>query len=117
MRLILFALALALAACGQSPPAESPVEVAARAERAMPTDARLASLYAGACHNCHGVVGANAPLALDRAAWAPRWAKGEQMLLQHTIGGYNGMPAGGQCFSCSADDYRALIRFMSGHGE
>ena len=55
-------------------------------------------------------------LALDRAAWAPRWAKGEQMLLDHTISGFNGMPAGGQCFSCSADDYRALIRFMAGHG-
>jgi cytochrome c5 len=31
-----------------------------------------------------------------------------------TISGLNGMPAGGQCFGCSAQDYEALITFMAG---
>ena len=116
MRAIVMALLLALAACGPTPMAEAPADVAARAASAAPQDARLASLYSGACRSCHGQAGTGAPLVLDRAAWAPRWAKGEQTLLDHTISGFNGMPAGGQCFSCSADDYRALIRFMAGHG-
>ncbi len=114
LRRSLIALVLALSACGRVPAPESPALVAARAAAAMPVDARLASLYAGACRNCHAQTGSGAPLALDRAAWAPRWAKGEQMLLEHTISGFNGMPAGGQCFSCTADDYSALIRFMAG---
>lgn len=107
-------IALALSACGARPPAETSEQIAARAANAAPADARLAGLYANACRNCHGQAGAGAPLALDRAAWSERWAKGEQTLLDHTISGFNGMPAGGQCFSCSADDYRALIRFMAG---
>lgn len=108
---------LALAACGPKPAAESPAQIAARAAAAAPADPRLASLYAGACHNCHGVAGSGAPLALDRSAWDPRWAKGDRTLFAHTLNGFNGMPAGGQCFSCSADDYRALIRFMAGRDE
>ncbi|MBS0386344.1 MAG: cytochrome c5 family protein [Proteobacteria bacterium] len=110
-------LALALGACGPKSPALTPEQIAARAAAAAPADARLAGLYAGACRNCHGQPGAGAPLALDQAAWDGRWAKGEQTLLDHTISGFNGMPAGGQCFSCSADDYRALIRFMAGREE
>lgn len=110
-------LALALGACGAQPPAETPAQIAARAAVAAPADVRLAGLYNAACRNCHGNAGAGAPLTRDRTAWDGRWAKGEQTLLDHTVGGFNGMPAGGQCFSCSADDYRALIRFMAGRQE
>jgi len=114
---LVLGLALALSACGAQPPPETPAQIAARAAAAAPADARLSGLYIAACRNCHGKAGAGAPLALDRAAWKDRWAKGEQTLLDHTVGGFNGMPAGGQCFSCSADDYRALIRFMAGRKE
>ncbi|MBL8538683.1 MAG: cytochrome c5 family protein [Hyphomonadaceae bacterium] len=108
---IVFALG-ALAACNA--PAQPQDNAAARAAAAEPADPRLAELYRGACRNCHGSVETGAPLALDHREWDERWRKGEATLLEHTIGGFNGMPAGGQCFSCTADDYRALIRFMAG---
>lgn len=110
--IVIIALA-ALSGCGSRAPAETAEQIAARAATAAPADARLAGLYDGACRACHASPGSGAPLTLDRAAWAPRWDKGEETLLAHTITGFNGMPAGGQCFSCSADDYRALIRFMA----
>jgi cytochrome c5 len=114
MRAACFSILLALGACTLAPARESPEVIAARAATAAPADPRLSELYRGACFNCHSQPDAGAPLALDRAAWAERWAKGEATLLDHTIAGFNGMPAGGQCFACSADDYRALIRFMAG---
>jgi cytochrome c5 len=105
---------LALGACSASAPTpEDPARVAARAAAARPDDGRLADLYAHACKACHATAGSGAPLVEDRAAWAPRLAKGEAALLKSAIEGYRGMPAGGQCFSCSRDDYLALIRFMS----
>jgi cytochrome c5 len=117
MRAILSCFALALAACAPAPAPETPEAIAARAATAAPADPRLAELYRGACFNCHSQPDSGAPLALDRAAWNERWAKGEATLLDHTIAGFNGMPAGGQCFACSAEDYRALIRFMAGREE
>lgn len=107
-------LTLALSACGPQHTPETPQQIAARAANAAPADPRLADLYASSCRSCHSQVDTGAPLALDHAAWDQRLAKGEQTLLDHTISGLNGMPAGGQCFSCSADDHRALIRFMAG---
>lgn len=111
MRMALLAIAagaVGLSACGAS---RSPEAATATA---IPRDARLAQLYEGSCRACHTQSESGAPLTHDRAAWAPRWAKGEATLLEHTIGGFNGMPAGGQCFSCTAEDYRALIAFMAG---
>jgi cytochrome c5 len=105
---------LALGACsGPAPAPEDPARIAARAAAAAPGDGRLADLYAHACKACHATPGSGAPLVEDRAAWAPRLAKGEPALLKSVIEGYRGMPAGGQCFSCNREDYLALIRFMS----
>ena len=109
---LIFALCL-LTACKRGPGQEPPAQVAARAARLLPADARLAGLYAASCQNCHGHPESGAPPAGYAYAWAPRLAQGEAVLLAHTIGGYNGMPAGGQCFSCGAEDYKILIRFMS----
>ncbi|HVY83837.1 MAG TPA: c-type cytochrome [Caulobacterales bacterium] len=109
-------LLVTLAACGPAPEHLSPQQILARAEAAAPGDPRLAELYRGACRECHARADSGAPLVHDHAAWDPRWAKGEATLLDHTISGFNGMPAGGQCFSCTTDDYRALIAFMAGKG-
>lgn len=104
--------AFLLAACQSEPPAKplTPAESAAL----KPADARLAGLYEQSCKSCHTVADTGAPLAGDRTQWDARWAKGEDALLSSTIQGLNGMPAGGQCFACSPDDYKALIRFMAG---
>jgi cytochrome c5 len=80
-----------------------------------PSDARLAGLYGQSCKQCHTLADSGAPLAGDRKAWEPRWAKGMPALLHSTVGGLGGMPAGGQCFACSTGDLEALIRFMAGH--
>jgi cytochrome c5 len=107
------------AGCSPGPAANAPpsAEAIARAASLAPADPHLAGLYAHACHACHGTPGTGAPLAGDRAAWDPRWAKGLPALTTSVVGGFKGMPAGGQCFACTSDDYRALIRFMAGREE
>lgn len=100
-----------LSAC--SPPPQDRNALAAVAAQRQPADARLANLYSHACRNCHANVSSGAPLTGDREAWHDRWRKGLSVLLTHTLQGFNGMPAGGQCFSCTSADYTALIRFMS----
>jgi len=105
------ALAL-LGACGGAP-APSTAEVAARALVLRPADARTAELYERSCRACHAEPRANAPLTGDRAAWQKRLAKGRPALVQSVLTGFNGMPAGGQCFTCTPLDYDALIRFMA----
>ncbi len=104
--------ALLLAACQAPPPAQplTPEQGAAL----EPAGARIAGLYQQPGKVCHTVADTGAPLSGDRTQWDRRWAKGETQLLNSTIRGLNGMPAGGQCFSCSPDDYKALIRFMAG---
>jgi cytochrome c5 len=88
-------------------------EALARAQTLRPTDARLAGLYEQSCGTCHKTLDSGAPLAGDKPAWAPRLKKGMPALVQSTVTGLNGMPAGGQCFACSSADYEALIRFMA----
>lgn len=112
----LFALcALALCCLGCAPDQNS-LDSSGQRTRAPPepADARLASLYKQSCRVCHGVPNTGAPLAGDRAAWDARWEKGMPTLVQNTIKGFNGMPPGGQCFACSAQDHEALIEFLAG---
>ncbi len=111
--LTLLAAAAGLAACQPSGPTRSPAEISAHAATLKPADPRLAGLYAQACKACHAMVGTLAPQTGDREAWAPRVAKGMPVLLHDVVAGFKGMPAGGQCFACTADDDKALIRFMA----
>lgn len=112
MRLgLVLASALILAACGPKvPPAPTPEQALAL----RPADAKLAALYETSCHACHAIPETGAPLVQDRAAWDPRWKQGEAVLLDHTIQGFNAMPATGQCVACTPEDFRGLIRFMAG---
>ena len=102
----------ALGACVARTPPTSPAEIATRAGVMAPADPRLADLYAHACRACHAKPGTGAPLAGDRDAWGPRVRQGLAVLTTHAATGYRGMPAGGQCFSCTVEDYQSLIRFM-----
>ena len=107
--------AMLLGGCQSAGPSAAPnADALARAHAMTPKDAKLAALYAQSCKACHTVPDTGAPLAGDRAAWDPRWAKGMPVLLQSTVGGLNGMPAGGQCFACKPADYEALITFLAG---
>lgn len=113
MRQPVVILAFALAACGsgEAPPKPLTPEQSAAL---TPHDPRLARLYSGSCKACHTVADSRAPLSGDRTMWDPRWAQGEAALLTSAIQGKRGMPAGGQCFECTPDDLKALIRFMAG---
>ncbi|HZE42482.1 MAG TPA: c-type cytochrome [Steroidobacteraceae bacterium] len=96
--------------------APSPAEAARTAVRAAtlrPADERLAALYDHSCRACHANAQASAPLTGDRAAWLSRLKKGNPELVQHVLTGFNGMPPGGQCFTCTTADFDALIAFMS----
>lgn len=80
----------------------------------MPNDAPLAQLYQRSCFACHATAASNAPLTGDTAAWAARLKQGPELLLDHVINGYRGMPPLGLCMDCDADQFEALIAFMSG---
>lgn len=102
-------LAALLGACDE--PART--DTAARTAPTIPPD-ELGALYLQTCMACHTSPGSGAPQAGDRAAWAPRLRQGMEVLLDHTIEGYEGMPPLGSCMDCSAEQFEALIRFMAG---
>ena len=81
-----------------------------------PADPALAEIYNRSCRSCHAQGAAQAPLTGDRAAWAPRLEQGLEVLLEHTISGYKGMPPMGMCFDCGEEEFTALITFMSDSG-
>jgi cytochrome c5 len=112
------ALALLLSGCTRNSEATAPSQDAiGHAAAATPSDPHLAELYRQSCRACHAVPGSGAPLTGDRNAWDARWEKGAEALRSSAISGMNGMPAGGQCFACTPQDYDALIRFMAGRTE
>lgn len=88
----------------------------APAEDATPSPgaARLGRTYVQTCMACHTSAGSGAPQAGDRAAWQPRLDQGMDVLLQHTIDGYKGMPPLGSCMDCTESEFEGLIRFMAG---
>lgn len=71
------------------------------------------AVYAKSCGACHNGQLPMAPKRGDKAAWAPRLAKGMDSLVRSVTGGMNAMPPGGLCMDCSAEDYHAVIRVMS----
>ncbi|AUN32404.1 c-type cytochrome [Niveispirillum cyanobacteriorum] len=101
---------LGLGACGQK---EAPPPDAATIAALRPADPRLAEIYAASCLACHTMADSGAPLTGDGEQWKPRLNKGMSVLLKNVVEGVNGMPAGGQCFACTPEDYTALILFMS----
>ncbi|WP_333608694.1 c-type cytochrome [Arsukibacterium sp.] len=70
-------------------------------------------VYQAACFACHGTGALDAPKPGDAAAWEPRIAQGFDVMLKHSIDGFNNMPAMGTCASCSEDEIAAAIRFMT----
>jgi cytochrome c5 len=108
MRLLAIAvLAALLAACDEPPRERVPATIPA---------AQLGKLYLQTCMACHASPGSGAPQAGDRAAWAPRLRQGMDVLLDHTVDGYKGMPPLGSCMDCGEAEFEALIRFMAGAG-
>ena len=72
------------------------------------------ALYNRTCAACHAGQLPQAPQAGDRAAWEPRLAQGMEILVGHVTQGFKAMPPRGLCMDCSAEDYQAIIQWMSG---
>lgn len=71
--------------------------------------------YQRYCFSCHASGVSGAPPSGNAAAWAPRLAQGEQVLLQHTIEGMPsaGMPPRGMCLQCTDQELLDAIHYMA----
>ena len=106
------------------PPVEAP-EPAAEAPAAEPAAAAAATqaasvdgqkIYQTTCQACHVAGVAGAPKLGDKAAWAPRIAKGNDALYATVTKGLNAMPPKGGCMTCSEDELRAAVEYMVAEG-
>lgn len=68
------------------------------------------------CKVCHEPGLAGAPKFGDKAAWAARIAKGEAVLLDHALNGFEGnsgtMPARGGNAALTDDEIRSAVLYM-----
>jgi len=69
-------------------------------------------IWEGTCSACHGTGALGAPKIGDKAAWAPRIAKGLDVLKQHALHGFNQMPAHGGNMALSDDDVVKALEYM-----
>ncbi len=73
-------------------------------------------VYNSACLACHGNDLTGAPMFGNAAQWAPRIAKGKDVLVQHTIEGFTGevgyMPPKGGRVDLSDDEILAALDYM-----
>ena len=68
--------------------------------------------YAASCGACHAYAVAGAPKTGDAAVGA-KACEGNGSTVSSVKNGLGVMPAGGMCTTCSDDDYKALITYMS----
>ena len=72
----------------------------------------LEEKYNKSCTFCHGTGAAGAPKTGVKEDWEPRIERGLEELVMRTKSGYGRMPAKGNCYNCSDEDYKALIKYM-----
>ena len=94
-----------------APAAAAPAPAAAPQQAAAPAGASGEALYKQTCFACHGTGAAGAPKFGDKAAWAPRVAKGLPTLVDHATKGFNAMPPKGGS-SASDAEVRAAVEYM-----
>ena len=102
-----------VAVAGQDNSALAPVQEAAAAPAAELGGEEVFNM---ACMACHGAGVAGAPKYGDKAAWAPRIAKGADTLHKHAIEGFQGaagnMPAKGGMAALSDEQVKATVDWM-----
>ena len=76
-----------------------------------------AEVFGQVCKACHETGIAGAPKAGDKAAWGPRIAQGEKVLLQHALAGFQGkagvMPAKGGNQDLTDDEVHRAVVYMA----
>ncbi len=73
-------------------------------------------VYNQFCFACHSSGVSGAPILGDADQWAPRVAKGMEVLMNSTINGINAMPAKGTCATCSDEELQAAVEYMLPEG-
>jgi cytochrome c5 len=111
-RVFLLIAIAAISGCGKPSSYSSP-EIEAASRQLVPQDAEIAAIYGRSCSSCHTVAATGAPLTGDASAWAPRMDKGMDVMVDSVINGFGGMPPFGLCMDCDAQQFEALIQFMS----
>ncbi|PTQ90186.1 c-type cytochrome [Agitococcus lubricus] len=102
-KILFFSLSLmGLAACSKQPHLQ-PVTLSEQQQ----------ILFEQSCKTCHANAANPAPQIGDKAAWEKRLEKGLPTLVQHAIQGFNAMPAGGLCATCTPPDFEAMITYMA----
>ncbi len=71
------------------------------------------AVFNRACGMCHNGQIPQAPKKGDAAAWEPRLKQGMDVLVSHVTNGFIAMPPRGLCMDCTAEDYKAVIEWMS----
>ncbi len=69
--------------------------------------------WSRSCSLCHIDGTGGAPRVGDVEDWTSRLEQGDEVLLTHTVEGYNNMPPLGYCMDCERADFITLIDFMS----
>ncbi|GAA3903664.1 c-type cytochrome [Halomonas cibimaris] len=70
------------------------------------------AIFNRACMACHATGAAGAPISGNAEQWAPRIAKGKDTLYDHSINGFNAMPAKGGQPSLSDNEVKASVDYM-----
>ena len=89
------------------------VVIAAAPAAAVSSEPRGAEeVYNIACGACHASGVAGAPKMGDKAAWAPRLAKGMETLVKNAITGIGAMPAKGGNPTITDAEIQATVEYM-----
>lgn len=102
---------------GEEPP-EGEAQPQARVSAPAPVEEQLTGpqVYNQACLACHGAGIGGAPTFGEAEAWAPRIAKGVEVLYDHSINGFQGsagyMPPKGGRMDLSDEEVRAAVDYM-----
>ena len=108
------------AAVPPAKPAPAPVATTAPAKAAttpapaVDTSGKGEAIYKQSCAVCHAAGVAGAPKLTDKAAWAPRIAKGKDALYASSLKGKGAMPAKGGNPSLADADVKAAVDYMVG---
>ena len=88
---------------------DPPAALAAAAE-SQPKSGK--DIWKGTCQVCHATGMLGAPKIGDKAAWAPRIAKGMDVLKDHALHGFNEMPAKGANEKLSDEEVVKALEYM-----
>ena len=105
---------------GEQHTSTAPVTVTAAESTPVAAALTGPQVYNAACIACHGPGIGGAPVFGDVAAWAPRIAKGTEMLNEHALNGFTGigyMPPKGGRVDLSDQEILDAVAYMVGQSK